>query len=135
MVHNSVYDSVKTTCQGKIWFFSYCLKFSRSVRLQHSLIINTTESNQSIPYIFCLTFPLSGRKDLRLQLLVGCGEFCISFSQIAGFLDHQYVYKESVNTIYFLHGDNHQHKEGSESTTSGWLLSVMLLVQSNCKIL
>ena len=41
MVHNSVlYDSAKTACLGKIWFFSYGLKRSQPIRLQHSLIIS-----------------------------------------------------------------------------------------------
>ena len=40
----------------------------------------------------------------------------LSSSQIAIFFDHQYLSKESIDTLDFLHGDNHQYKVGSETT-------------------
>ena len=36
---------------------------------------------------------------------------------------------------FFLYGDNHQGKVGSEVITFGWVLPVVLLIQSNCMIL
>ena len=53
---------------------------------------------------------------------------CVSFSQILGFFDHQNMCKESINTIYFLHEDNHQLKKGSESTAFSWVLPVVPLI-------
>ena len=62
-----------------------------------------------------LEVTLNGRKYLRLvTLLVGCGQLCLSVSQIEGLFDHQYICKKSITTTDFLHGDNHQQKEGSE---------------------
>ena len=34
----------------------------------------------------------------------------LSFNQIAGFFDHQYLWKECANVFDFLHGDIHQRK-------------------------
>ena len=55
---------------------------------------------------------IKGRKDLRLPVLVGCCQLCLLSSQIAGFFDHQYLWKESMNTKDFLLGGNQQLKEG-----------------------
>ena len=38
-------------------------------------------------------------------------------NQIAVFFDHQYLWKYSIDTLDFLHGDNHKQKEGFEITT------------------
>ena len=48
---------------------------------------------------------------LRLWLKI------FSTNQIAVFFDHQYLFKESTNTLDFLHGDIHQGEVGSESST------------------
>ena len=49
MVRNSVlYEFVKTICLEKIWFFSFGLKSSQPIKLLNSLIMNTSERNQSI---------------------------------------------------------------------------------------
>ena len=41
MEHSNVlYDSTEIPCFGKTWSFSYGLKFSQPIRLQHSLIVN-----------------------------------------------------------------------------------------------
>ena len=76
-----------------------------------------------------LEVTLNGRKDLRLPLLVGCGQWCLSSNQIEGIFDHQYMCKKYINTIDFLHGDNHQQKKRCQSTTFAWVLLVVLLVQ------
>ena len=127
---------------------------------------------------------IKGRKDLRLPVLVGCCQLCLLSSQIAGFFDHQYLWKESMNTkdfllggnqqlkegwgyhfclglancvyhsnrlqnsliinisawnqlilYFFIHGDNHQRKEGSETASFSWVLPVVPLVQSDSRIL
>ena len=44
--------------------------------------------------------------------LVGCGQFRLLSSQIAGFFDHKFLWKESIDilvvvVVVFLHGDNH----------------------------
>ena len=56
--------------------------------------------------------------------MIGCGhlfswggQLCLSSNQIAGFLDHQNVLKESTDIFDFLHGDNHQGKVVAETTS------------------
>ena len=69
MVHDSVlYDLAKTAYLGKIWFFSYGLKYSQPIRLQHSLIVNIFARSQSIPQILCMKITINIRKDQRLPL-------------------------------------------------------------------
>ena len=58
-----------------------------------------------------------------------------STNQTAVFSDYQYIWKESIHTFDFFHGDNHQGKVWSETTTFGWVQPVVLLVQSDCRIL
>ena len=41
----------------------------------------------------------------------------LSASQIVVHFDHQYLWKESINTLGFVHGFNHQVKVASENTT------------------
>ena len=48
--------------------------------------------------------------------------------------DHQYLWKESIDLLIFSHGDNHQEKVASETSTFGWVLRVVPLVQSDCMI-
>ena len=63
-----LYNSAKTACLGKIWFFGYGLKL-------------------------------------------------LSTNQIAVFFDeHQYLWKELVNTVDFMHVSNHRKKAGHETT-------------------
>ena len=38
-------------------------------------------------------------------------------NEIAGFFDPQYLLKESINMLQFLHGFSHQRKVASEATT------------------
>ena len=45
----------------------------------------------------------------------------LSFNQIAGFFDHQHLYKESINVLHFLGRDKQQGKETSETS---WAWSV-----------
>ena len=88
MMHNIIlYDSAKTLCVGKIWFFSCGLKCSQPIRLQYSLITNVSGGNQSISRIFCMEIIIKEKQHLRLTLLVECGQLCLSSNQIAGFFD------------------------------------------------
>ena len=64
---------------------------------------------------FCKEVVINGSQQLRLPLLVGCGQVCVS-SQIAGFFDYKYLRKESIDILEFLRGDNHQGKEAPETT-------------------
>ena len=70
-----------------------------------------------------------------MDFLVGFGQLCLSSNHIAGFSDHQYLCKESIDTLDFLHEDNLQRKEGSETTTFGWVLLIVILIQSDYRIL
>ena len=54
---------------------------------------------------------ISKRKDPRLPLLDGCGQLCLSSNQITGFFNYQCLRKESIDTVYFLHGGNYQRRE------------------------
>ena len=56
-------------------------------------------------------------------------------NQNAVFFDHQYLWKYSIDTLDFLHGDNHKQKEGFEITTFGRMWPVVPLIQSDCRIL
>ena len=49
--------------------------------------------------------------------------------------DHQYLWKESINILHFLLGDNHQRKEASKTTTFGQVWLVVLTFQSDSRIL
>ena len=59
---------------------------------------------------FCMEFIIKCRYHLRLLLLVECGQLCHLPSQIAGFFDHQYLWKESVDILVSLHGVSHKGK-------------------------
>ena len=48
---------------------------------------------------------------------------------------YQYLLKESIDILDFLHGDNHKKVVTSETTSFGWVWPVLILVQSDCKIL
>ena len=52
-------------------------------------------------------------------------------NKIAVFFDHQYLWKESIDTFDFMHGDNNQGKIGSEITTFGLVWPVVPLIQSD----
>ena len=50
----------------------------------------------------------------------------LATNQIAVFFNHQCPLKESINTLYFSHGDNdHQGKVASKNTTFGWVWPVV----------
>ena len=66
--------------------------------------------------------PMSGE-----NLAVGCYQLYLSSNPKAGLFDHQYLWKESVNILDFLLGDNHQRKEASKTTTFGQVWLVVLL--------
>ena len=115
-----LYYSPKTACLRKIWFFSYGLKCSQSIRLQSSSIINISGTNQLISQFCCMEIPINGRQYLRLLLLVGCDYVCLSSNKIAVYFD-QYLQRGSSDILDFLYGDNHQQKVVSVTTTFGWV--------------
>ena len=99
-MHNSVlYNSSKTTCLGKIWFFRFNLKRFQPVRLQDSLISIISERNQLISKIFCMEIFIKGRQHVRLPSLVGSMQVCLWSSWILRFFYHQYLWKESNVTF------------------------------------
>ena len=59
----------------------------------------------------------------------------LSTYQIAGFFDYQCLWKESINGLDFLHGDNHQGKLVTETTTYAWVTLSVSLAQSDWRIL
>ena len=80
----------------------WCDQFdSCPIRLQDSLIISISESNKSIQLNFLHEVTINRRKDQGLPLLDRCDQLCHSSSQIAGLSDHQYLWKESINTLDF----------------------------------
>ena len=60
----------------------------------------------------------------------------LSASQIAVFFDHQYLCKESLNLLDFLHGDNDDgDKVASDTITFFCMWPVVPAVQSDYRIL
>ena len=60
--------------------------------------------------------------------------FCqlyLSFDQIAGFFDRQYLWKKSSDILVFLHEVSHQGKTAYETTTFGWVWPVLPLIWIN----
>ena len=54
-------------------------------------------------------------KNLVLQLWPNM----LSMNKVTVFIDHQYLWKESIHTLDILHGDNHQGVVGSENNSFG----------------
>ena len=59
----------------------------------------------------------------------------LSTNQTPGFLDSEYLWKESIDVLGFLHGACHQGKVAYETTTFGWVWPVKSLAQSDFRIL
>ena len=55
---------------------------------------------------------------------------CHFYFGLASFTYH-YPWKESVDFVDFLHGDNHQRKAASETTTFLWVCPVLQIGQSD----
>ena len=125
----------KIVCLGKISFFSYGLKCSQPIRLWYSLIISISGRNEIISQNFCMEINMKEKQHVRLPLFVWCGQFYFSAIQIAGFFDHQYLWKKSINIFDFLYRDNHQRKVAPETTTFDWVWPAVPLGQSDCRIL
>ena len=51
---------------------------------------------------------IKGRQHLKMSLLAVCGQLIALSNQIAGFLEQQYLWKDSIYTLDFLHGDLHR---------------------------
>ena len=83
---------------------------------------------------FCMKIAIKCRWHLELPLLVGYDQLCLLSNQIAGVFDHQYLWKESIAILVFLHGVIHQGKAASETITFGWVRSVVTFMQSICRI-
>ena len=145
MMHNSVlYDPVKIVCLGKIWFFSYGLKCSQLIRLQYYLIISISGRNQLIPLIFFARNSSSSEVtiwDYYFWLGVASSAHprapppVLMSSSIAGFIDYQYLRKESLDVVVFLDGDSYPGKIASETAFFGWVWPGALLIQSDRRIL
>ena len=69
--------------------------------------------------MFCMEINIKERKHVRQMFLVGCGQLHLLLNQIAVFLDHQYVRKESIYLLDFLYRNNHLGKVGCENTLVG----------------
>ena len=86
--------------------YHFCLGFascaSCPIKLQDFSVTKITQLNESI-LNFLHERTIKGRKDLRVPFLVWCCWLCFLSSQIAGFFDHQYFCKESIDTVVFLH--------------------------------
>ena len=48
---------------------------------------------------------------MRLPLLLGFSQLCNLLSQITGFFDHQYICRESIDILNYLHGAIHQGRQ------------------------
>ena len=56
---------------------------------------------EQITQIFHMEIIIKRMQDLSLLLLVECGQLCLLSNQIAGFFDHQYLRKESIDILVF----------------------------------
>ena len=110
MVHNSIVILHKPHVWKKILFFSYGLKHCQPV-FQYYLIINISGRNQAISQIFCTERIIREKYHLRLPFLVGFCQLYFLSNQISLFFDHQYLFKESINILVFLHGRKKSKKE------------------------
>ena len=57
--------------------------------------------------------------------MIGWGQLCLLPKQIAGFSDHQNLWKQSINTLNFLHEDSYQSNVGFESKSFSWMRPVL----------
>ena len=67
--------------------------------------------------------------------LVGYGLLYLLSNQMARFFGYQYLWREPIYFFFFLHGDIHQGKVASETTTFGWVWLGVPLFQLDCVIL
>lgn len=74
-----------------------------------------------IPQFFGLEIISKARQPLRLPLLFGYCQVFLSYNLNAGFFDDYFPWKISINILNVLHGDSHQRKVASQTTTFGWL--------------
>ena len=102
---------------SKIWSFGFRQKFNPWMCLFS-------------PQEWCITENCMSGKNVVLQF------WCkmLSTNRFAVFFYHQYLCKESISTIDFLHGDNHHKKVASEIITFGWVWPVLSLVQLDYRI-
>ena len=86
-----------------------------------------------------LVFPRSNLKWKTLQYLFSCANLIsgkilvhklltkmLSSNQIAGFFDHQYIWKKCLIFLDFLYGDIHVGKVACETATFSWACSDVL---------
>ena len=129
----------QATCWGNVWVVSYCPKWSQQIRLQDSLIINMNGRNQSVSSIFWY-YIWDYFWDYRQRKVASQTTFFIwvwpvvPLNEISRFFDHQYLEKESIDILVFLHGVNHQENIASEITTFHWVQSGVFCGQSDSRI-
>ena len=69
--------------------------------MQDSLFISISEKNQAISYFLYIDLAIKYKWRLRVILLIGHGQLCLSPYQIAEFFDHQFLWKESSDILLF----------------------------------
>ena len=88
--------------------FEVLLKLDKSFKIHHRNFISST----------CLIFTLKLMHSSGLFDLTKAGKNLVpqlwlkmlATNEIAGFFDHQYFWKKSINILDFVHEDNHQRK-------------------------
>ena len=110
-------DPLSVCFSGKIWDYTFWLDLARCtshlIRLQDSLISNI--SGRSHWFLRFFVWEKWSRKVLASETTSFSGFFrvCLSSNQTSGFFEHQYLRKESIDIMDFLHGNNHQGKVAS----------------------
>ena len=97
------------------------------------LNISISSRNPVIVRSFCTKLFIKLRY-LGLTLLGVRAHLCHLSYENPGFFDHQYLTKKLSDALVFLHRGIHQGKVLPETTTFGLVQPVVLLVQSDCRI-
>ena len=69
--------------------------------MQDSLFISISEKNQAISYFLYIDLTIKYKWRLRVILLIGHGQLCLSPYKIAELFDHQFLWKESSDILLF----------------------------------
>lgn len=83
----------------------------------------------------CKEVMIKVRQHLRLLLLVGCGQVCLSSDSLKDSLINNKSIERTNSYLWFLHGENHEGKVASKTTTFVWLWPGVPLVQLDSMIL
>ena len=78
--------------KGRTWDYNLddTCWISCPIRLQYSFIKNISKNIDSYLIFSCMELVIKGWSQVRLPLLVGCGQLSISSNQVVGFFDHQF---------------------------------------------